>query len=253
MTTPPVSRYQQVAEQLREAITRGDYVPGQRLPGTAVLAEQYGLSYPTINKAIRLLATQGLVTVEHGRGTTVRERRTVTQLTQRYVTRQGDGKRGHWTTATKQQGFTASQEIRAVETISPPTEIAGYLELDDDSAVIVRRRLLRVDGAPDQLADSYYPVIIAEGTELADPSTKMRGTTVTALERLGYVLLRFTEHLEARMPTAEEYRLLEMSPGTPVLRHIRVTYAEGNQPVEVTETIMTGDRHVMTYELPAHL
>lgn len=252
MTTPPVSRYRQVADKLREAIVQGDYAPGERLPSTSVLAQQYGLSYPTINKAIRLLATQGLVTVVHGLGTTVRERRLVNQVASQYVAKNEQAKRAQWTTVSRSQGLAAEQRVRGVETIAPPAEIAGHLELDDDARVVARRRLLFLEGEPAQLADSYYPLAVAEGTELTQDKL-LPGGTVGALERLGYVPIRFTERLSARMPTAEEERLLELSPGTPVLHHIRITYADGDRPVEAAETVMTGDRHVMIYELPAEL
>lgn len=86
MTTPPVARYQQVADRLRDAIVAGDYPPGQALPSESVLAEQYGLNRTTINKAVRLLAAQGLVTVEHGRGAFVRIPRPVMHVSTSYVT-----------------------------------------------------------------------------------------------------------------------------------------------------------------------
>lgn len=250
MTTPPVSRYQQVAANLRDAIVRGDYAPGERLPSTTALAEQYGLSYPTINKAMRLLATQGLVTVTHGHGTTVRERRPVNHVSSHYVTRHENEDRSQWTTETNRQGLDASQQVLAIETVAPSTEVAAYLNLDDDDSVLARKRLLHLGSDPAEIAVSYYPLAIAEGTELAD-SKPIVGNTVAALERLGYSPVHYTEHVSSRMPTSDEETLLNMSPGTPILHHLRITYAEDEVPVEVTETIMTGDRHVMTYELPA--
>lgn len=252
MTKPPTSRYEQVADALRTAIVQGHYRPGEQLPSTSVLAEQYNLSFPTINKAIRLLATQGLVTVTHGKGTKVRERRPVMQQTSRYVVQHPSGTRANWKTETNKQGLSSSQTIRSVEKVTPLPEISGYLELDDGDLVVARRRVLYLDGEPAQLADSYYPSTIADRTEIAN-NQPISGGTVAALERLGYPPVRFVEQLNARMPTDEEYRLLEMAPGTPIQRHTRVTYAEGDRPTEYTETVMTGDRHVMSYEFPAQL
>lgn len=58
--------YMQVAEQLRDLITRGDLVVGQRLPSEAELAPLFGVSKSTIREALRILVTDGLVETRRG-------------------------------------------------------------------------------------------------------------------------------------------------------------------------------------------
>jgi DNA-binding GntR family transcriptional regulator len=60
-----------VADALREAILRGDYVPGQRLVETD-LCERFGATRFTIRSALQSLAGQGLVEVLRNRGARVR-------------------------------------------------------------------------------------------------------------------------------------------------------------------------------------
>jgi GntR family transcriptional regulator, transcriptional repressor for pyruvate dehydrogenase complex len=61
--------YEQVADQLREFILTGELAPGSRLPTEAVLAQQFGVSRPTVREALRLLAAQNFVgTVQGPRG-----------------------------------------------------------------------------------------------------------------------------------------------------------------------------------------
>jgi GntR family transcriptional regulator len=69
-----------VADQLRRAIQRGDYPPGTALPSEATLAAEHDLTRQSINKAIRLLVAEGLVRIERGRGTFVRERLPILQV-----------------------------------------------------------------------------------------------------------------------------------------------------------------------------
>ncbi len=251
MTTQPQGRYTQVAEHLRTRILSGEIEPGQPLPSESTLAAQFELSRPTINKAIRVLVSEGLVTVEHGRGSYVRENRPVLHTSSSYVTADAQGQRQQWHTELQRQGFTGGQRITGVARENPPAAVAGYLHLDDAEPVVARRRVMLLAGQPIQLATSFYPAALAEGTELADPS-KMRGGTVAALERLGITLDRFEEHISARMPTGPETEQLKMPPGTPVLEHVRVTYGEADKPVEVSEAIMRADQNQMTYVLPAH-
>ena len=53
---------------LREAILRGAFAKGARLPTEKQLAEVYGVSGPTVREAIRALTTARLIEVRHGSG-----------------------------------------------------------------------------------------------------------------------------------------------------------------------------------------
>ena len=58
--------YEQVADQLRELIVRGELQPGDRLPVESALARDFGVSRATVREALRLLAAQSLVRTEKG-------------------------------------------------------------------------------------------------------------------------------------------------------------------------------------------
>ena len=58
----------QIFGDLRDAIVSGQLVRGARLPTEKQLAEQYGVSGPTIREAVRGLTTARLIEVRHGSG-----------------------------------------------------------------------------------------------------------------------------------------------------------------------------------------
>ena len=60
--------YEQVYDQLRELIMRGELQRGQRLPGEAALAGEFGVSRGTVREALRLLAAQNLIRTAKGAG-----------------------------------------------------------------------------------------------------------------------------------------------------------------------------------------
>lgn len=66
----PVSRlrpaYQQVADQLRDLILNGSLAAGDRLPNEADMSTNFGVSRSTIREALRVLASQGLITTLRG-------------------------------------------------------------------------------------------------------------------------------------------------------------------------------------------
>jgi GntR family transcriptional repressor for pyruvate dehydrogenase complex len=80
-TRPPESRLRpvspqtvayQVAEQLRNLVTSGEYKPGDRIPSERELALRLGVGRPAVREALRELKTQSLLVAGRGaQGTTV--------------------------------------------------------------------------------------------------------------------------------------------------------------------------------------
>lgn len=69
----PKQIYEQVAEQIRAAITAGTYPPGTRLPSERDLAQRLQVSRPAVREAIGALQNDGMVVTRHGSGTYVTE------------------------------------------------------------------------------------------------------------------------------------------------------------------------------------
>jgi len=67
----PVPLYYQVAQQIEYAINEGRLSPGDRLDNEISLAEQFGLSRPTMRRAIQELVDKGLLVRKRGVGTQV--------------------------------------------------------------------------------------------------------------------------------------------------------------------------------------
>ena len=65
MAHAPVTRvrkaYEQVYDQLRELIIRGELPRGERLPNETVLAREFGVSRGTVREALRALAAHNLI------------------------------------------------------------------------------------------------------------------------------------------------------------------------------------------------
>ncbi len=56
----------QIAEAIREAIVSGQLIVDARLPSEAELAEQFGVSRPTVREALKRLAAQNLIRTQRG-------------------------------------------------------------------------------------------------------------------------------------------------------------------------------------------
>lgn len=64
--------YQQVAATIERAIADGQYQPGQRLASERDLAEEFGVSRPTVRRAVIALEMRGLLESRQGSGVYVR-------------------------------------------------------------------------------------------------------------------------------------------------------------------------------------
>lgn len=60
--------YERIAQEIAEAIARGAYAIGQRLPSERDLAQKFGVSRPTVREAMIALELDGLVDVRTGSG-----------------------------------------------------------------------------------------------------------------------------------------------------------------------------------------
>jgi DNA-binding FadR family transcriptional regulator len=62
----------QIIEQLRGAVSSGEWPVGQRIPNETVLVEQLGVGRNTVREAVRALSHAGILDVRQGDGTYVR-------------------------------------------------------------------------------------------------------------------------------------------------------------------------------------
>ena len=71
-TLNSLRRYQQVAAAIERAVAEGRYQPGQRLASELDLAEDFGVSRPTLRRAVIALEMRGLLEARQGSGVYVR-------------------------------------------------------------------------------------------------------------------------------------------------------------------------------------
>jgi len=64
----PRRLYREVADQLRQLIRAGEYLPGSRLPPERDLAAKLGISRPTVREALIALEVEGWITIRVGSG-----------------------------------------------------------------------------------------------------------------------------------------------------------------------------------------
>src|ERR671931_1235146 len=142
----PVPLYYQVAQQLEQLIEAGELPPGTRLNNELVLADQLGLSRPTLRRAIEYLVDRGYLVRKRGVGTQVvnlKVRRPV-ELTSLYDDLSLSGKDPRTT-------------VLSLKTPPATDVVAHALGVEEGSPVIALERLRYADGEPLAVMRNWIP------------------------------------------------------------------------------------------------
>ncbi|MEI6310598.1 MAG: GntR family transcriptional regulator, partial [bacterium] len=115
-------RYYQLANILRERITRGELAAHQPIPSERQLETIYSVSRTTIRQAIDLLVRQGFLYREHGRGTFVSPQKL----------QKGIWELTSFTEDMRRRGISPGQKILEIGEVKPPPEVRSHLELPAD-------------------------------------------------------------------------------------------------------------------------
>lgn len=238
-TTP--SQYREVAQRIRDRILRDRvYLPGAQLPKEFELAAELGVDRATVNRALRVLAAEGLVYVHRGKGTFVSTLLTPIHrnAAARYrpENRTEGGGRGAFDVEIRRLGLEPKSEL-TVSRVPAPEVVAKVFGVEPGTEVVARARRMFAGEAPVQIATSYIPVDIAAGTALEEQDSGPGGI-VSRFAELGYAQVRMSERLSVRPPADEEANFLKMTPDQRVYEVVHVGWTAEGRPVEVCVHIM---------------
>ena len=246
----PASR--RVARKLRRQITEGLIPPGERLPSERTLASQHGIARNTAREAIRLLADEGLVDAEHGRGVFVRTKPRLLRFGSNRYSRSLRTETGlsPYRAEVDKQGRIASVDCTSIKRVTPPPNVAERLGVSSTSPSVVRREnWYYADEEPMQVGVTYIPWTIAEGSVLGTSADMGKGSLYARFEERGHAITRIREEVSARMPTPDEARGLRIPDGVPVLDIVHTGIDQDGTPFEVTQFIMRADYNALDYTM----
>jgi DNA-binding GntR family transcriptional regulator len=213
----PVPLYHQAAQALEQAIEDGRLPRGSKLEGELDLAEQLGISRPTMRAALKQMVDKGLLIRRRGIGTMVATKpvRRAVALTSLYDDLKESGRE------------PATRVLHIGETVCPP-EVAEQLGLGPAAPVLRLERLHVAGDDPIALMRNFVPVGLL-GIERED--LELTGL-YDLFRRAGITPHVATQRVGARKAGDEEAELLEMEPGDPVLTMTRTAYDTGGRPIE---------------------
>lgn len=242
--------FKQIAQGIREAVSSGRLKPGDKIPSESQLMEHFAVARMTVRQALADLRAEGLLRSEHGRGVFVRDRPVVRRVaSDRFARRHREEGQAAFLAEAEGVGTPSVDEIEVGSEVAS-ADVREALGLPARSKVVARRRRYLMDQQPVELAQSYVPHVIANGTKIAERDSGPGGI-YARLEELGHLLAEFSEEVAARMPTPEERRRLQLPTGTPVLTVRRIAFDRNGTAVELTDTVKAAPSYILEYRFPA--
>jgi DNA-binding GntR family transcriptional regulator len=223
----PTPLYFQLASAIEAAINGGDLPAGSRLENEVLLAQRYGLSRPTVRRAVQELVDKGLLVRKRGVGTQVIQphvRRSV-ELTSLYED-------------LRRAGEQPTTVVLSLERTTVPEDVAEELGLAEGADVVVLRRLRSSRGEPLALMTNYLP-------------GRFHPTEEELTERGLYQYLRAQavhlrvahQRIGARLARAEEARLLHEAPRAALLTMERTAFDDQGAAVEHGRHVYRASRY----------
>ncbi|QWB24222.1 MULTISPECIES: GntR family transcriptional regulator [Streptomyces] len=233
-------KYVRLAQTIQSRIEDGTYPPGTRVPSENQLVQAFGMSRPTVVRALELLKRDGWLESRQGYGTIVRGRPEVVE--QR-------GRRGR--EALERDESQIAGRLVEVAEVPVPVRVASALGLPKRAKVLMRRFLVEEDGEAVELVSSYFPAGLAEDTELASAETLAGGVRAHLEARKKIRFDHVTERVSARLPEADEAGLLGLPDGVPVLSVLVIACDASGQALQVSDVLLPADRQELedTYRL----
>lgn len=224
-------KYVRLAQTLQGRIKDGTYPPGTLLPSENQLVQAFGMSRPTVVRALELLKRDGWLESRQGYGTIVRGRpEAVEQKDQR-------GRE-----ALERDESRASGRLVHVGLVPVPQRVASILGVPKRAKVLVRRLLIEDEGEAVELSSSYFPAGLVDGTDLSG-SAPLDGSLRAHLEARKKIRFdHVTERVSARRPTAEEARHLDTSMTDPVLSVLAVACDASGRALLVLDVLLPPGR-----------
>lgn len=228
MAAPAVPAYEQVKAFIRGRIASGQWKPGDPVPSETALMQQFGVSRMTVNRGLRELASEGLVTRVQGSGTRVAElHRISSRLTIRDI---------HEEVA--ERGHVHSNRVLRVAKEKASAAMAQSLGLRTGGAVFHSQLVHLENGVAIQYEDRY--VNPAAAPDYLEADFTQVSPTLYLLQHAP--LTEASYSIEACLPTAEEAKQLGIKRSEPCLAMMRRTVS-GAHVASVARLVYPGSRY----------
>lgn len=227
LNDPNIPKHQQLREILEELCTT-QLQPGDMLPGERVLEEEYGVSRITVRRAIGDLVASGRLKRARGKGTFVAHSPLVSRL-----------HLASFSAEMAAQNLAASSKILSSSRGPAPDDISDFFGTERGTQHITLKRLRLGNGRPYAIDNGWYNSVFTPDLLEND----VYNSVYSILDRVyGVPVTQAEQTVTAVAADEETAKLLDVTPGSPLLRILRQSVS-GGKPVEWCVSLYRTDRY----------
>lgn len=226
-------RYLELADELREAVLRGDYPDPGDFPTESVLCKKYDVSRFTVREALRKLTAEGLITRKRGSGTLVQPATARAGALHQPLSNVGEILQyARDTTISFEKRKTAAIPRDVVEQIGSQAE--------GDWFAFRGKRMKPGRKRPIAVTEAWVHPELADAVAQIDVNAT---TLFGQIETLGKVsVTRVTQDIQAINGRKDILADLGLKKGDPVLRILRCYFDQSDRMFEVSASYHPGER-----------
>lgn len=203
-----------VRSELKRAIIEGEFPPSSKLPNEENLCTRYNVSRITLREAVRGLIEDGYVIRRQGAGTFV---------TAGPALRNSLDTNFSYTEYLESTGIRASKKVLEAKRVAADEEVAGELELEPGSDVVVIRRVRIAGRRPAIYSIDSLPADIVDAKR---DVKAFSGSLYKLLSSRGHDVDHARTIITPVVATPEIAGILEVGVGEP-LQHLRQVDVDG--------------------------
>ena len=223
--------YQKIKRYISDKIHSGEFPPNGRVPSEHELVREFSVSRMTVNRALRELATEGLLARVPGVGTFVAQTQTTGHLLQVTSIAEDVRERGHQYSASV---ITHGQ-------VKPPKEVADWMKISARTKAFYTVVLHEENGVPIQLEERYVNPVGAPDYGCID----LEKSTPSEFLLANVPLQRVRHTVRTTMPSENVSQKLGMSPNVPCLILDRKTWSQST-PISFVHLYHSGDTYALS-------
>jgi len=225
--------YRQIADTLREQISRGELKPGDALPTESALQAMFSVSRVTIRQALKRLTEEQIIESIQGSGSYVKEERVnydIYQLTGFYE-------------KLADRNVDTHSDVKVFEVIKADARLAEKLQLAPDDKVWHVKRVRFIKQKPVNLEETWMPLAL-----FADLTWEvMENSKYHYIEQIKKMVIdRSEQELLPVMPSEEAIAALSLDPAKPILEKVSRGFLKDGRVFEFSRNVFNSDDYNFT-------
>lgn len=226
--------YQQVAQQIEDAVNAGELRYGDKVMSEAEMSKHYNVSRVTVRRAVDMLVKNGVLSRRQGKGTYVNFPAFMEDVVV---------KEHSFTVSCLNKNRRPNTKVVANSVITVQGELMRRLKLDGPTRMVRLVRIRYVDNQPAIYEEDYFPM---KYEMLLGMQLDNRSIFGFLAEEMNVLPRNYIDEFRVQYPTAEQARYLHIEMDKPLLGVFQWVLDAAGDVIYYNDELIISDSHPFT-------